>query len=64
MVTCPLIVPQELRWRVGWTESHDALALLLMAEYNLKLPRDRELIRQLTLSTSTTGGKLGYNRKP
>jgi hypothetical protein len=34
--------PAERPWR------HDAMAAQIIVEFNLQLPRDRELIRQLT----------------
>jgi uncharacterized protein (DUF3820 family) len=43
----PEIVPQALRYRFGWDERHDAAAAQIIAKFNLSLPRDRELIRQL-----------------
>jgi uncharacterized protein (DUF3820 family) len=41
------IVPEALRDRFGWDELHDAAAAQIIAKFNLSLPRDRELIRQL-----------------
>jgi hypothetical protein len=41
------IVPQALRHRLGWDQRHDEMAGWITADFNLKLPRDRELIRQL-----------------
>ena len=41
------IVPEALRHRFGWDERHDAAATQIIAKFNLSLPRDRELIRQL-----------------
>jgi hypothetical protein len=41
------IVPQALRGRLGWNERHDRMAVRVMTEFKLILPRDRELIRQL-----------------
>jgi uncharacterized protein (DUF3820 family) len=41
------IVPDALRYRLGWDARHDAMARLVMDEFALTLPRDRELIRQL-----------------
>jgi uncharacterized protein (DUF3820 family) len=43
------ILPEALRYRLGWDERHDAVARLIMDEFALTLPRDRELIRQLVL---------------
>jgi uncharacterized protein (DUF3820 family) len=40
------IVP-EARYRLGWDYRHDAMARLVMDEFALTLPRDRELVRQL-----------------
>jgi hypothetical protein len=42
------VVPQALRRRLGWKAAHDRTAAQIMAEFRLTLPRDRELIRQLT----------------
>jgi uncharacterized protein (DUF3820 family) len=41
------IVPEALQQRLGWDFRHDAIARLIMDEFALTLPRDRELIRQL-----------------
>jgi uncharacterized protein (DUF3820 family) len=41
------IVPEALRCRFGWDERHDAAATQIIAKFNLSLPRDRELIREL-----------------
>jgi hypothetical protein len=41
------IVPEALQRRVGWKAQHQALAEKIIDQFNLKLPRDRELIRQL-----------------
>jgi len=41
------IVPEALRYRLGWDHRHDAMARLVMDEFALTPPRDRELIRQL-----------------
>jgi hypothetical protein len=41
------IVPQALRQYLRWDSRHDAMARQIMHEFNLMLPRDRELIRQL-----------------
>jgi uncharacterized protein (DUF3820 family) len=38
---------EPLRKRLGWDYRHDATARLVMDEFALVLPRDRELIRQL-----------------
>ena len=42
------VVPQALRQRLGWKTVHDRTAARIMAAFPLTLPRDRELIRQLT----------------
>jgi hypothetical protein len=42
------IVPQALREYLKWDSRHDREAAKIMAEFKLVLPRDRELIRQLT----------------
>jgi hypothetical protein len=41
------IVPAALRAFLRWDFRHDAMAQKIMQEFGLKLPRDRELIRQL-----------------
>jgi len=41
------IMPEALRERLHWDFRHDAVARLVMDEFALLLPRDRELIRQL-----------------
>jgi uncharacterized protein (DUF3820 family) len=43
----PEIVPEALQPRLGWDFRHDAMARLIMDEFALTLPWDRELIRQL-----------------
>jgi uncharacterized protein (DUF3820 family) len=43
------IVSEALRYRLGWDARHDAMARLIMDEFALVLPRDLELIRQLTV---------------
>ena len=43
------ILPEELRRRLGWDFRHDAMVRLIVDEFFLVLPRDRELIRQLVL---------------
>jgi len=42
------IVPGALRQSLRWDTRHDHEAVKIMAEFKLALPRDRELIRQLT----------------
>jgi uncharacterized protein (DUF3820 family) len=41
------VVPDGLRERLHWDSRHDAMARLVVDEFNLTLPRDRELVRQL-----------------
>ena len=41
------VVPDALRARLRWDSRHDDAAAQVMREFNLVLPRDRELIRQL-----------------
>jgi uncharacterized protein (DUF3820 family) len=41
------VVPEALREWLHWDFRHDAVARLIVDEFNLTLPRDRELIRQL-----------------
>jgi uncharacterized protein (DUF3820 family) len=43
----PAIVPEALQRRLGWDFRHDAMVRLIVDEFTLTLPRDRELIRQL-----------------
>jgi uncharacterized protein (DUF3820 family) len=43
----PEIVPEALQQRLGWDFRHDATARLIMDEFALTLPRDRELVRAL-----------------
>jgi hypothetical protein len=40
-------VPDHLRERLRWTAEHDDMARTVMREFDLRMPRDRELIRQL-----------------
>ena len=42
------IVPEALRQRLRWDGRHERMAAKIMVEFNLILPRDRELTRQLT----------------
>ena len=42
------IVPGALGIYLRWDHRHDAKAAEIMKEFNFTLPRDRELIRQLT----------------
>jgi hypothetical protein len=49
------IVPLGLRARLGWTEKHDAEAAKVIKEFDLKLPRDRELVRQLAAARVRQG---------
>jgi hypothetical protein len=41
------IVPHALRGFLRWDDRHDRESRRIMAEFNLKLPDNRELIRQL-----------------
>jgi hypothetical protein len=41
------IVPKPLRSYLRWTSDHQMVAHKIMRDYGLKLPKDRELIRQL-----------------
>jgi len=43
----PEIIPEALQERLSWDFQHNAIAGLVMDEFALTLPRDRELIRQL-----------------
>ena len=49
------IVPEALRAYLRWGGQHDAMARKIMAEFNLQLPRDRELIRQLAFTRVQQG---------
>jgi hypothetical protein len=42
-------VSQRLAHEIGWTHHHDLLALRLAFEFRLRMPRDRELLRQVTM---------------
>jgi hypothetical protein len=41
------VVPAALRSQLRWDSRHDDAAAQIMRAFNLILPRDRELIRQL-----------------
>jgi hypothetical protein len=41
------VVPKPLRSYLRWTDDHQMVAHKIMRDYGLKLPKDRELIRQL-----------------
>jgi hypothetical protein len=43
------IVPEALHRRVSWDIRHHFMAEKLVDRFGLKLPRDRELIRQLAV---------------
>jgi hypothetical protein len=43
------IVPEALHRSVGWDTRHHFMAEKLVDRFGLKLPRDRELIRQLAV---------------
>jgi Zn-finger domain-containing protein len=51
------IVPHELRDKLGWDHRHDRIARDVVREFDLKLPRDRELIRQLAMGRVYMGIK-------
>jgi hypothetical protein len=51
------VVPAALRTYLRWDHRHDAMAAQIMREFNLTLPRDRELIRQLAFVRVAQGGK-------
>jgi hypothetical protein len=42
-----VVVPAELRKYLRWEYRHDAMAVKVMREFGLVLPRDRELVRTL-----------------
>jgi len=44
-----VVVPPILRWRLRWDGRHERAAAEIMQKFKLKLPRDRELIRQLAV---------------
>jgi hypothetical protein len=52
-----VLVPEALRGRLGWDARHDRMAREIIAEFNLKLPRDSELIRQLAFVRVAQGKK-------
>ena len=45
----PIVASSEVRRKIGWDGRHEAMADRIIEEFKLKLPRDRELIRQLAL---------------
>jgi uncharacterized protein (DUF3820 family) len=47
VAVAPEIVPEKLRQPLGWDFRHDAISRLIIDEFDLVLPRDRELVRQL-----------------
>jgi hypothetical protein len=49
------IVRKHLRTRLGWNGRHDEAAEQVMQELGLKLPRDRELVRQLAFTRVALG---------
>ena len=44
-----VFVAPEMRRKIGWDGRHERMARQIMEEFSLKMPRDRELIRQLAL---------------
>jgi hypothetical protein len=48
-LTLGSIIPEALHRRVGWDIRHHFMAEKLIDRFNLALPRDRELIRQLAI---------------
>jgi hypothetical protein len=51
------IVPGGLRKYLRWDHRHDAMVARIMGEFDLELPRDRELIRQLVFVYVAQGEK-------
>jgi hypothetical protein len=49
------IVPQALRSYLRWDSRPDQMAAHILREFNLILPRDRELIRQLAFARVQQG---------
>jgi hypothetical protein len=43
------IVPEALHRKVGWDMRHHFMAEKVVDRFGLKLPRDRELVRQLVV---------------
>jgi hypothetical protein len=43
------IVPEALHKKVGWDMRHHFMAEKIVDRFGLALPRDRELVRQLTV---------------
>ena len=56
------IVPEALRQFLGWDELHDATAARILAESQLSLPRDRELIRQLAFVRVAQGQVMTFGK--
>lgn len=54
----PYIPDDALRRRLGWGDAHDLMAAKIRDEFQLKMPRDRELIRQLTLLRIAQGQRV------
>lgn len=54
----PYIPSVELRRKLGWDGGHDLMAEQIKAEYGLQMPRDCELIRQLTLTRIQQGQRV------
>lgn len=45
----PIIANPVMRRKLGWSDIHDYTADLIIKQYALQIPRDRELVRQLAL---------------
>lgn len=54
----PYIANPALRHRLGWDERHDDMAAKIRKEFDLQLPRDRELIRTLALTRIQQGQRV------
>jgi hypothetical protein len=51
------IIPEALHRRLGWDIRHHFMAEKIIDRYGLKLPRDRELVRQLAVFFVLSGLK-------
>jgi hypothetical protein len=58
------IVPEALHKKVGWDMRHNFMAEKVVDRFGLKLPRDRELVRQLVVRLRVGRGEGAAGIRP
>jgi hypothetical protein len=58
------IVPEALHRKVGWDMRRHFMAEKVVDRFGLKLPRDRELVRQLVVVYVLVGGEGAAGIRP